>query len=119
MSRTLTGMKIRTLRKEAGLTQGALARRAGISAAYLNLIEHDRRPVAGELLDRIARGIGVPRGLPRGGRVQCHPDCAIVSSEDRIRCSNSGGEHGIAIGELFRGVSPPAGTSHGIQTSCW
>ncbi|WP_372027017.1 short-chain fatty acyl-CoA regulator family protein [Tistrella mobilis] len=67
MSRTLTGMKIRTLRKEAGLTQGALARRAGISAAYLNLIEHHRRPVAGELLDRIARGIGVPRGLLDGG----------------------------------------------------
>lgn len=59
-------MKIRALRREAGLTQHALARRSGISPSYLNLIESNKRPVAGELLDRIAHGLGVERPLIDG-----------------------------------------------------
>jgi predicted transcriptional regulator/transcriptional regulator with XRE-family HTH domain len=53
MSQKLTGLKIRARRKQAGLTQAELARRIGISAPYLNLIEGNRRAVAGALLDRI------------------------------------------------------------------
>jgi predicted transcriptional regulator/DNA-binding XRE family transcriptional regulator len=49
------GRKIRALRGGAGLTQVALAARLGISASYLNLIEHDRRSVSAELLIRVAR----------------------------------------------------------------
>lgn len=49
------GRKIRALRGSAGLTQVALAGRLGISASYLNLIEHDRRSVSAELLIRVAR----------------------------------------------------------------
>lgn len=49
----LMGLKIRNLRKGKGLTQNALARRVGISASYLNLIESNKRPVAGALLHRI------------------------------------------------------------------
>lgn len=63
MNRELTGLKIRALRKERGLAQGELARRAGISASYLNLIERNKRAVAGALLDRIAEGLGVHRRL--------------------------------------------------------
>ena len=61
MSQNLAGLKIRAQRKRAGLTQGELARRAGISASYLNLIELNKRAIAGALVDRIAAGLGVER----------------------------------------------------------
>ena len=61
MARNLTGLKIRAMRKQRGLAQGELARRAGISASYLNLIELDKRAIAGGLVDRIAAELGVER----------------------------------------------------------
>ncbi|WP_366554869.1 helix-turn-helix domain-containing protein [Aquibaculum sediminis] len=66
MGRDVTGFKIRTLRREQGLAQGELARRSGISPSYLNLIERNKRSVAGALLDRIADGLGVPRAALDG-----------------------------------------------------
>lgn len=66
MVRDLAGLKIRALRKRAGMTQGELARRAGISASYLNLIEANKRVIAGALLDRIAAGLGADRTLLDG-----------------------------------------------------
>ena len=66
MSHDLTGMKIRTLRRGAGMTQGELARRARISPSYLNLIEANKRPVSGVLLDRLAAGLAVERALLDG-----------------------------------------------------
>ncbi len=62
----LTGLKVRSKRKTAGLTQGELARRAGISASYLNLIEQSKRPIAGRLVDRIAQGLGIDRAELEG-----------------------------------------------------
>jgi predicted transcriptional regulator/transcriptional regulator with XRE-family HTH domain len=49
------GKKIRGLRAAAGLTQATLAERLGISASYLNLIEHNRRSLSAELLLKLAR----------------------------------------------------------------
>jgi len=66
MSQDLTGLKIRTLRRQASLTQGELARRAGISPSYLNLIELNKRAVGGVLVDRIAAGLGVARAALDG-----------------------------------------------------
>ena len=43
MARPLIGRTVRRLRQEQRLTQQALAARLGISASYLNLIEHDQR----------------------------------------------------------------------------
>src|SRR5512133_257414 len=60
MARTLIGRKIRERRRALGLTQAALARQLGISASYLNLIEADRRNIAGALLLRVADALGVP-----------------------------------------------------------
>jgi transcriptional regulator with XRE-family HTH domain len=54
----LTGTRIREARKRAGLPQQAVAAAAGISPAYMNLIEHNRRGVAGRLLVRIAEALG-------------------------------------------------------------
>ncbi|MHA1127843.1 MAG: short-chain fatty acyl-CoA regulator family protein, partial [Alphaproteobacteria bacterium] len=56
----LTGTRIREQRHRAGLTQTALARQAGISASYLNLIEHNKRRIAGKVLLAIARELDVP-----------------------------------------------------------
>ena len=50
MARPLIGRTVRRLRIERGLTQQALALRLGISASYLNLIEHDQRAVTASLL---------------------------------------------------------------------
>ena len=62
-SNNLSGLKIRTARKELGVPQGELARAAGISASYLNLIEQNKRPLTESLLDRIAACLGVERRL--------------------------------------------------------
>ncbi|MCC2688208.1 MAG: transcriptional regulator, family protein [Rhizobiaceae bacterium] len=66
MRQSLSGLKIRARRKQAGLTQSELARRAGISPSYLNLIECNKRAIAGRLVDRIAAGLGVERSALDG-----------------------------------------------------
>jgi predicted transcriptional regulator/transcriptional regulator with XRE-family HTH domain len=48
------GRTIRRLRQEQGFTQAGLASRLGISASYLNLIEHDQRGVTASLLIKLA-----------------------------------------------------------------
>lgn len=55
----LIGHRIRTIRRDNGHTQVALAKTAGISAAYLNLIEHNRRAIGGATLLRLAEALEV------------------------------------------------------------
>ena len=62
MSRVPIGRTIRRLRLELSLTQQALASRLGISASYLNLIEHDQRKVTATLLIKLAE---TPAGRSR------------------------------------------------------
>ncbi|MFC2968737.1 helix-turn-helix domain-containing protein [Acidimangrovimonas pyrenivorans] len=63
----LAGSRIRERRTLAGIKQADLAREAGISASYLNLIEHNRRNVGAALLRRIAEALGVdPAALTEG-----------------------------------------------------
>ena len=50
----LTGSRIREKRVALGIRQADLAKKAGISASYLNLIEHNRRRIGGKLLLDIA-----------------------------------------------------------------
>ena len=54
MSRAILGARIRERRHGIGITQAELARRIGISASYLNLIERNKRGIAGALLRRTA-----------------------------------------------------------------
>lgn len=64
---TLTGSRIRERRSIAGMRQADLARQVGISASYLNLIEHNRRRIGGKLLLDIAQELGVePSMLTQG-----------------------------------------------------
>lgn len=64
----LTGARIKAQRERLGISQTDLARRAGISGSYLNLIEHDRRRVGADLLARLAGALGVSaEELAEGG----------------------------------------------------
>jgi hypothetical protein len=49
------GAKVRALRRKEGLTQAQLADQLAISASYLNLIEHNRRPLTAPLLIKLAQ----------------------------------------------------------------
>ena len=55
----LTGSRIREQRMALGMRQAELAARAEVSASYLNLIEHNRRRVAGAVLARLAQALGL------------------------------------------------------------
>ena len=63
----LAGTRIRERRIMTGLKQADLARNLGISASYLNLIEHNRRRIGGKLLLDISAALGVdPSVLTEG-----------------------------------------------------
>lgn len=59
MPRAFLGPRISERRRSLGVTQADLARRIGISASYLNLIERNKRTIAGPLLRRTAHALGV------------------------------------------------------------
>ncbi|WP_348524142.1 helix-turn-helix transcriptional regulator [Phaeobacter sp. J2-8] len=72
---TLTGSRIRERRTATGMKQAELAARAGISASYLNLIEHNRRRIGGKLLLSLARILEVePSALIEGA------EAALIST---------------------------------------
>ena len=62
----LTGTKLRDLRLAQGLKQADAAARAGISASYLNLIEHNRRKVTPDVLERLADALAIDRAALGG-----------------------------------------------------
>lgn len=63
----LTGSRIRARRLDLNLRQAHLATACGISASYLNLIEHNRRRIGGKLLNDLARALKVdPSALAQG-----------------------------------------------------
>lgn len=57
--RSIPGAKLRRLRREIGLTQVLMAERLGLSASYLNLIEHDQRPLTLAVLLRLGQVFGI------------------------------------------------------------
>lgn len=59
----LTGTRLRNRRIDRGLKQADLARTIGISASYLNLIEHNRRRIGGRLLNDLARALDIDADL--------------------------------------------------------
>ena len=63
----LTGTRLRERRQALGLKQADLAKAAGLSASYLNLIEHNRRRIGADVLERLAAALGVaPDTLAEG-----------------------------------------------------
>ncbi|MEL6640806.1 MAG: helix-turn-helix domain-containing protein [Pseudomonadota bacterium] len=57
---TFAGSRIRERRIDRGLRQADVAVAAGISASYLNLIEHNKRRIGGKLLTTLAEILDVP-----------------------------------------------------------
>ena len=68
LARTAIGRSVRRLRSERALSQQALATRLGISASYLNLIEHDQRAVTASLLIKLAETLRVDLGELSGNQ---------------------------------------------------
>jgi len=56
----LAGTRLRQRRLTMGLRQADLAARAGISASYLNLMEHNRRRIGPDVLTKLAAALGLP-----------------------------------------------------------
>jgi predicted transcriptional regulator/DNA-binding XRE family transcriptional regulator len=76
------GRRIRALRTRTGLSQAELAKRLGVSPAYLNLLEHDRRPVTTALLLDLARVLDVDlRALSSGADAELLAALTEVFSE--------------------------------------
>lgn len=57
LDRSIVGTRIRRRRRELAISQTELARRVGISASYMNLIEWNKRQIAGSLLRQIAESL--------------------------------------------------------------
>ncbi len=92
MREGLTGSRIRERRVMAGLKQAELAQQIGISASYLNLIEHNRRRIGGKLLLNIAQALQVePQALTEGA------EAALIAT-----LREAAGEIGLAEAEADR-----------------
>ncbi|MCO8146390.1 short-chain fatty acyl-CoA regulator family protein [Rhodovulum tesquicola] len=97
----LTGTRIRERRTVLGLRQADLARRAGISPSYLNLIEHNRRRIGGRLLVELARHLGVEASVLTEGA-----GAALIETLREAAAVQEGGEAEIERIEEFAGRFP-------------
>ena len=71
----MLGARLRRLRKDRGLTQVKLAEILGISPSYLNMIEHNDRPLTVSLLLKLSDVLGVDlRDFSAGDEVRIKSD---------------------------------------------
>ena len=97
----LTGSRIRERRVDLGLRQAHLAEACGISASYLNLIEHNRRRIGGKLLNAIATALGVePSTLSEGA------DAALIDALSEASAQFPGAGAEAARAEELAGRFP-------------
>ncbi|WP_415405350.1 short-chain fatty acyl-CoA regulator family protein [Tateyamaria sp. SN3-11] len=97
----LTGTRIRERRVMAGIKQSDLARQIGISASYLNLIEHNRRRIGGKLLLDIAGALSVePTALSEGAEAALLATLREAAQDARMP------EAEVARAEEFAGRFP-------------
>ncbi len=98
---SLTGSRIRERRVMLSLKQSDLARRVGISASYLNLIEHNRRRIGGKLLLDIADVLAVePQALTEGA------EAALLGSLREAALAAKLSDEDAARAEAFAGRFP-------------
>ncbi len=94
----IIGTRIRERRIQQGIRQTQLAKRAGISASYLNLIEHNRRRIGGKILNRLAEVLEVEPGLLADGA-----EATLISG---LNEAAAGREIPVARAEEFAGRFP-------------
>lgn len=70
-NRNFVGSRLRQLRKERDISQAQLATTLGLSASYVNQIEHDQRPLTLAVLQKITKAFGV--------------DATFFANEDSLR----------------------------------
>lgn len=87
--RILTGSRIRERRIARGLKQGELARVVGISPSYLNLIEHNRRRIAGKLLSDLAGALDIEPSVLSEGADSVLVDALSAAISELNRSSQS------------------------------
>ncbi len=80
------GRAIRTLRVHKGSTQIDLAARAGITAAFLSLVERDRRNPSIKVLERIAAALNITPELLIWDAVELP---STLSEEDHYVCEHA------------------------------
>ena len=90
---TKLGSKVRTLRRKEQLTQVQLAEKLQISPSYLNLIEHNQRPLPAHLLVRLAQIF--------------HVDLQAFADDSQLRLADS-------LQEVF---ADPLLEEHGVTTN--
>lgn len=97
MVHSLIGPRIRERRRARKISQVALARDVGISASYLNLIEHNKRGIAGRTLNSIARELDMaPAELSEGA------DAGLIDTlTEAAGAAPSAGAEMDRIGELI------------------
>lgn len=87
-TKLMLGHKVRRLRREAGLSQIQMAEQLAISPSYLNLIEHNQRPVTLALLLKLGQNFGI--------------DLPSFAEDDEARLSSGLSE--VLTDALFRGM---------------
>ena len=99
MSLSIVGARIRERRRALGITQAALATRVGISPSYLNLIERNRRGVAGKRLADIAEALDLRLAdLDGQAERRLHEQISAVAADPRLEGL---GIEADAVGELI------------------
>lgn len=95
----LTGSRIRAKRLEIGIKQGVLAKNVGISPAYLNLIEHNKRRIGGKLLLDLAQELRVDTSMLSEGA-----EAALIAT--LMDAADQEGEGEVARADEFAGRFP-------------
>lgn len=140
MAKMFVGSRIRRLRTEREISQSTLAEMLGISASYLNQIEHDARPLSVPVLMRITAVFGLDEtffttednarliaelqevllhddagaGVPAGeiaDMANAHPELARAMVNTHRRYRNVADKLAIATENRNIGVAGPPGRS--------
>ena len=95
---------------EQNLSQAALAERLGISASYLNLLEHDRRSLTTALLLKLAQVLGLElRDLAAGADAAADPGAFLDRAFGRLELGEDVGHDANAF--FFAGAAAVSSTA--------
>jgi predicted transcriptional regulator/DNA-binding XRE family transcriptional regulator len=118
--RVFAGPAVRKVRREAGMTQAAMAEALAISPSYLNLIEHGQRPLSATVIVKLAERFGfdaaklgadeVPGGLAGLRRRLADPRFADlgIGAEEVEAWLQSAPATAAAFARLFDGAGDAA-----------